>query len=96
MTLYPPKSNEQIKRDIDTINKNLERLTPDVISQIKAEAGINYDHSVFRPSPDCCLLLFKREKKEPSVYTINLCSLKPTANSQCKMLLSNDILNAFK
>lgn len=91
------KSETQTKYDIDLLNKRIHLLTKDMIEEIKSNADVSPDclPSIFRPDPDFAMLLFKVPKskldaKHPtgfpsenpkSVYTINLLTLKPTANS---------------
>ncbi len=84
------KSDQKINADskiidarIDILNKN-----PDIITLIKNDLKIDYDASIYRPRADLGMLLFKETLKSPSQYTLNLLTLKPTANSPRK-----DIIN---
>ena len=95
MTSYK-KTAYQLKVDTDTINKHVSLLTPDVIDQIRknADLSLEYTSSLFRPRPDQCMLLF-RKNKDPSYYTINMLTLKPTFNSFIKTPLSSLIIDLF-
>lgn len=69
----------------DIIAKRVALLTDAHIEEIRVNAGLdsNYTGSVFRPTPDNGLLIFKdkNDKKSKSVYTVNLDTLRPTLNS---------------
>ena len=95
MTSYK-KTAYQLKVDTDTINKHVSLLTPDVIDQIRknADLSLEYTSSLFRPRPDQCMLLFRKDK-DPSYYTINMLTLKPTFNSFIKTPLSSLIIDLF-
>lgn len=92
------KSQFDIDRDTVVLDKNISLLNDDIINMIKTNAGIDdsYTSSVYRPKGDLGMLLFKKQRTSPSVYTVNLVTLKPTSGSQNKTLLSNDIINKFK
>lgn len=68
-----------------------------IISNIRANANIpeSYEASVFRPKPDLAMLLFKKDRKSVSEYTLNLYTLKPTANSINKTLLADELKTPF-
>jgi len=95
MTLFE-KTPYQIRNDTDIVNKNIAKLTPDIIDQIRknADLSLDYTSSLFRPRPDQCMLLF-RLNKDPSYYTINMLTLKPTFNSFIKTPLSSLIIDLF-
>ena len=100
MTSYK-KTAYQLKVDTDTINKHVSLLTPALIEKIKGLIGAfpNHSSSLFRPEADQCLLLFRPKENGsfigPSIYTINMLTLKPTANSQFKEPLTEEILFEF-
>ena len=80
----------------DIITTRIAKLTPDVIDEIRVNAGLNDQivGSIFRPTPDNGLIIFKdkNDKKSKSVYTINIDTLRPTINSLNKTPLS-DVTN---
>lgn len=88
------KSASQIKSDTELLDRRIPLLTSEIIDMIRTHVALDptYESSVFRPSPDFAMLLFKKSRKEKSSYTLNLLTLKPTANSACKILLSSDII----
>ena len=94
---YLQKSEEVMKQQSDIINRNISRLTPDVIKKIRDNAGLNdlYQSSVFRPAGDIGLLLFKKERKSPSEYTINILTLRPTMNSLNKTALPTEVMDVI-
>ena len=104
------KTAYQLKVDTDTINKHVSLLTPALIEKIKGliERNVsethsqnfpNHSSSLFRPEADQCLLLFRPKENGsftgPSIYTINMLTLKPTANSSFKEPLTEEILFEF-
>jgi hypothetical protein len=87
------KTLDQIKKDSEILNKRIAILSDDIIEMIRSNASLDrtYKTSVFRPHPDLAMLLFKKDRK--SHYTINLVTLKPTANSDVQIMLSKDIID---
>jgi len=90
------KPEYKIKEDTKILDKNIALLNNDIIDMIKVNANIgSYESSVFRPKSDLGMLLFKESRTSPSVYTLNLVTLKPTAGSQNKTLLTDEIISKF-
>ena len=77
----------------DIITTRIAKLTPDIIDEIRVNAGLKNDvvGTVFRPSADVGLLIFKdrNDNKSKSIYTINIDTLRPTLNSLNKTPLPN-------
>jgi len=94
---YSPKSPAQTLIDINSIDKHISKLNDDVINRIKENANIDnsYESSIFRPKPDLAMLLFKKDRKSQSIYTLNLLTLKPTINSSNKTELSEILKSEF-
>lgn len=88
------KTAQQMNKDVGILDKRISLLTDELITMIKNNATISadYEASIFRPKNDLGMLLFKKCRKSPSEYTINLLTLKPTMNSIIKTLLSDDII----
>lgn len=88
------KTAQQMNKDVGILDKRISLLTDELITMIKNNATISadYEASIFRPKNDLGMLLFKKGRKSPSEYTINLLTLKPTMNSIIKIGLSDDII----
>lgn len=88
------KTPYQIHNDTKLLDSRILKLSDSVIESIRDNAGISseYTGSIFRPTEDFAMLLFKKSKKSPSEYTINLLTLKPTANSPNKTIVPKNIL----
>ena len=91
------KSIQQITIDSAILDKRIALLNEEVIFEIKNNAGLDstYQYSLFRPKQDLGMLLFKKARKGISGYTVNLVTLRPTANSPNKTLLSDEIIDKF-
>lgn len=82
--------------DVGLIDFHILKITPAIINMIKKECNLEgCEYSIFRPKKDLAMLLFKETCKSSSIYTLNLLTLKPTANSPNKTLLSSDIIAMF-
>jgi hypothetical protein len=82
------KSPNKIISDAHILDFRIAKITPELIARIQSAIGSNFPHSVFRPRSDLAMLLFKETNKSPSIYTLNLLTLRPTANSPNKVIIN--------
>lgn len=92
------KTVNQLKSDTDLLDKRIALLDNELINKIREHINFDesYETSIFRPKFDLAMLLFKKSRKSPSDYTLNLLTLKPTINSINKTLLSDDIISQLE